>query len=153
MNAKHTFYQLSYNPSPAHFYMQKLEFQMKLIVLEVSKMARKVQVLATNPNNLRSIPGTHIVVELTPASCPLGLQKCVGHLHSDREDSRGSCEGHAGCKHHLLTMAMEGTVIGIPGSRQGEGDVDLFVCFPACGRISSLLVGMGRNSDWSLVLQ
>jgi hypothetical protein len=40
---------------------------------------------------------------------------------------------------------MEGTVIGVPGSRQGEGDVDLLVGFPACRRIGSLLVDTGRN--------
>lgn len=64
-----------------------------------------------------------------------GVAVCVGDtvrwLNSDREDSRGSCEGHAGCEHHLLTVAMEGTVISVPGSRQGKGDVDLFMCFPA----------------------
>lgn len=64
-----------------------------------------------------------------------GVAVCVGDtvrwLNGDREDSRGSCEGHACCEHHLLTVAMESTVIGIPGSRQGEGDVDLLMGFPA----------------------
>lgn len=64
-----------------------------------------------------------------------GVAVCVGDtvrwLNSDGEDSGGSCEGHACCEHRLLTVAMEGTVIGVPGSRQGEGDVDLLVGFPA----------------------
>lgn len=69
-----------------------------------------------------------LVPECSVAVC---VRDTVRRLNSDGEDSRSSCEGHAGCKHHLLTVAMEGTVISIPGSRQGKGDVDLFVCFSA----------------------
>lgn len=64
-----------------------------------------------------------------------GVAVCVGDtvrwLNSDREDARGSCEGHACCEHHLLTVAMEGTVIGVPGSRESKGDVDLLMGFLA----------------------
>lgn len=36
-----------------------------------SKMAHQVKVAATNPKGLSSIPWTHLVEELTLASCPL----------------------------------------------------------------------------------
>lgn len=53
------------------------------------------------------------------------------YLHSDREHARVGCEGHAGCEHHLLTVAVKGTVVRAPGCGQGKGNVYLLVGFSA----------------------
>lgn len=53
------------------------------------------------------------------------------HLHGDGEHAGVSCEGHAGCEHHLFTMPVKGTVVRAPGCGQGEGNIYLLLGFPA----------------------
>lgn len=54
-----------------------------------------------------------------------------GHLHSDWEHVAGCCHSHAGGEHDLLAVAVQDTVIRVPGSWEGEGDVDFLVGFSA----------------------
>lgn len=56
------------------------------------------------------------------------------HLHCDWENIAGCCHSHAGGEHNLLAVAMQDTVIGVPGSWQGEGDVYFLVGFSAFER-------------------
>lgn len=53
------------------------------------------------------------------------------HLHCDWEYIAGCCHSHAGGEHNLLAVAVQDTVIGVPGSWQGEGDVYFLVGFSA----------------------
>lgn len=53
------------------------------------------------------------------------------HLHCDGKHVAGCCDGHAGGEHDLLAVAVQDAVIGIPGSRKGECDIDLLVGFSA----------------------
>ena len=73
----------------------------------------------------------NILVKFTVNSLshmPMGVRE---HLHGDGEHAGVSCEGHAGCEHHLFTMPVKGTVVRAPGCGQGEGNIHLFLGFPA----------------------
>lgn len=51
--------------------------------------------------------------------------------HCDGKDIAGCSDGHARAEHHLLTVAVQNTVIRVPGGRKGERDVHLLVSFPS----------------------
>lgn len=68
------------------------------------------------------------------------------HSHCDWEHAAGCCHCHAGAEHHLLAVAVQDTVIGVPGSWQGEGDVDLLVGFSAFGEDTRKAEGLGHKS-------
>lgn len=64
------------------------------------------------------VPGCGIAV---------GLRDTVRWLHCDWEDITGCCDGHTGAEDHLLTTTMQNTLIWVPGYRQSECDVHLFM--------------------------
>lgn len=68
------------------------------------------------------------------------------HLHGDREHPRVGCEGHARGEHHLLAVTVKGTVVRTPSCRQGKGNVDLLVGFPAYER--EMGVGGREGERW-----
>ena len=47
--------------------------------------------------------------------------------HGDGEDIACGGDGHAGAVHHLLTVAVQHTLVRAPGHGQREGDVHLLV--------------------------
>lgn len=51
--------------------------------------------------------------------------------HCDWEDIAGRRDGHASAEHHLLAVAVQHTLVWVPGYRQGESDVYFFMGFPA----------------------
>lgn len=59
------------------------------------------------------------------------IRNTVWRLYSDGEDIGVGRERHAGCEHHLLTVAMKSTVIRAPSRGQGKGNVYLLMSFPA----------------------
>lgn len=50
--------------------------------------------------------------------------------HCDWEDIAGRRDSHASAEHHLLAVAVQYTVIWVPGYRQRESDVYFFMGFP-----------------------
>lgn len=53
------------------------------------------------------------------------------NLHCYGEDVTGCADGHAGAKDHLLATSVQNAVVRVPGRRQCESDVHLFMSFPA----------------------
>lgn len=50
--------------------------------------------------------------------------------HCDWEDIAGCRDSHASAEHHLLTVAVQYTLIRVPGYRQRESDVYFFMGLP-----------------------
>lgn len=70
--------------------------------------------------------------DLVPQSgIAVGFRNTMWWLNCDWEHVAGCCHSHAGAEHDLLAVAVQDTLIRVPGCWQGEGDVYLLVGFSA----------------------
>lgn len=75
------------------------------------------------------------LLSITPSSrqrykVPFHESVRQSNSHCDWEDIAGRCDRHASAEHHLLTVAVQYTIVWVPGYRQGESDVYFFMGFP-----------------------
>lgn len=90
-------------------------------------------------NRVKHFGILYFILSVSPSSsqrykvCPneSGRQS---NSHCDWEDIAGRRDGQASAEHHLLAVAVQHTLVWVPGYRQGESDVYFFMGFPAYTR-------------------